>query len=219
MQEINNENSIIARILRGELELNNRDVKNLATADLSEYAEERFKKLAEEITETVNKNRSLRKEMKEKLETAEQENHLVKAELANMQEQIDDLRNEKNKVKYSNTFPLIMGMLTLIAGSVFPTLIVSLFTSSIWWLFTTMVLGFAAGIGTDIYLAGKYSKKLKIINSEIKRLENERLELIEEKEFDISKTQENERKNNIVRNIYKDRYNSVNHENDLNNNM
>ena len=219
MQEINNENSIIARILRGELELNNRDIKNLATADLPEHAEERFKKLAEEIAETVDKNRILRKEMKEKLETAEQENQVVKAELANMQEQIDYLKNEKNKLKYSNTFPLIIGMLTAIAGSVFPTLLVSLFTNSIWWLFTTMVLGFAAGIGADIYLAGKYSNKLKSINSEIKNLENERLELIEEKEFDVSKTQENERKNNIVRNIYKDRYNKVNQETNLNNNI
>jgi len=49
MQEINNENSIIARILRGELELNNRDIKNLATADLPEYAEQRLKNLQKKL--------------------------------------------------------------------------------------------------------------------------------------------------------------------------
>jgi len=157
--------------------------------------------------------------MKQKLEFVENNDMFVKKTLSKMDNKINDLKNEKNKLKYSNSFPLILGILTTIVGSVFPTLLVSLFTNSIWWLFTTMVLGFAAGIGVDIYLAGKYSNKLKNINSEIKKLENERLEFIEEKEFDISKTQENERKNNIIRNIYKDRYNRVNHENDLNNNI
>lgn len=218
MQEVNDEDRIIRRICSGELSITNRDIKNLKTANLSPEKEENFRKLAQEINETLDRNQQIRQEMREQIEFVEKDN-FVKNTLERCQEKIDKLRTERNKYRYTSGFALMVGTIAPFIGGLIPTLLVSLFTGNIWWLMTTLLLGFSTGVGIDIYLVGKNHKKLERIDGAIKKLEQDRLNAITDGEIDLSKTEEVEVKSNIVKYIYKERNSTTHHENDLNANL
>ena len=218
MLEIKDEDRIIGKICRGEISITDRDIKNLATANLDEAHEENFRKLAQEINETLERNQNLRKEMKEQIEFVEKDN-FVKNTLERCQEKIDKLRTERNKYRYTSGFALMVGTIAPFIGGFIPTLLVSLFTGNIWWLMTTLLLGLSTGVGIDIYLVGKNHKKLERIDGAIKKLEQDRLNAITDGEIDLSKTKEVEVKSNIVNYIYKERNSTTHHEDDLNVNL
>ena len=218
MLEIKDEDRIIGKICRGKISITDRDIKNLATANLDEAHEENFRKLAQEINETLERNQNLRKEMKEQIEFVEKDN-FVKNTLERCQEKIDKLRTERNKYRYTSGFALMVGTIAPFIGGFIPTLLVSLFTGNIWWLMTTLLLGLSTGVGIDIYLVGKNHKKLERIDGAIKKLEQDRLNAITDGEIDLSKTKEVEVKSNIVNYIYKERNSTTHHEDDLNVNL
>lgn len=204
MQEIKDEDRIIGKICRGELSIVDRDIKNLANANLTEAEEENFRKLAQEINETIDRNQALRQEMKEQLEVVENNDFFVRKTLSKIDNQINDLRYQYNKKKFTPAWKLVLGtLLTIFLGFV-PPFIVSIFTASIWALGIATFVGFFTGVGIDIGLAVKSVDKCEAIQKQIKELEKARLEIISDG-VDDTKTQENETKMNIVKNIYKTR--------------
>jgi len=211
MLEIRDEDRIIGRISRGEISITNRDIKNLANANLTEAEEGNFVKLADEIKETVERNQKLRNEMKEKIDFVEKD-YFVKDTLGRLQAKLDKLRAERNKYRYTSSFALIIGTIAPFIGGLIPTLLVSLLTSSAWLLMTTLLLGFFSGVGIDIYLVGKNRRKLEKIDETIKKLEQDRLDVLTDGEMDLSKTEEAEVKSNIVKNIYKTREQEKEHQ-------
>ena len=218
MLEIKDEDRIIGKICRGEISITDRDIKNLATANLDEAHEENFRKLAQEINETLERNQNLRKEMKEQIEFVEKD-YFVKDTLSKVDAKINELKSEYNKKRNIPLSKIMLGtMLTLILGMGLPML-ASIFSSSLWVLGTATFVGFFTGVGIDLGLIVKSQNKLDEIQKQIKSYENDRLNVITDGEIDLSKTEEAEVKSNIVKFIYKEREKETTQENDLNNNL
>lgn len=111
---------------------------------------------------------------------------------------------EYNEKRFTPSWKIILGtLLTLILGMGLP-LIASIFSSSLWVLGTATFVGFFIGVGIDLSLIVKSQNKLEDIKKQIKDLEKARLDIISDG-VDDAKTQENEIKMNIVKNIYKTR--------------
>lgn len=200
MQEINEEDRIIGKIYRGELSIVDRDIKNLATANLSVAEEENFRQLAQEINETIDRNRQIRKEMEERVAAAEQKH---KAYLENIDEKIVLLKEKRDKLKYGNAFSSIAMTMCFLAAGFIPGIIASAFTQELWVILTAAMLGAFTGFGVVIARIYKNSLKADKFEKQIRSLEQERLEVLEGKELDASRTQEYEVKHNIVKHIYK----------------
>ena len=200
MKSSKNEDRIIARILRGELSIDNKDIEHLANADLTEEQEQIFNNLADEIKETVKENRAKRKEVQAKIEQVETD-PLDKIDLLRIE---DDIRDANIKLKNAKDKPLslLCGGLgaTVVFGLAFP-LIASAFTSSLFWLVSTFLVGFNLGVIPATLLIGKSYKDQEKLKQQIKKLEQERFELLESKnsnmpERDVEKTK------NITKHIY-----------------
>ncbi len=211
MKEIKDEDRIIGKICRGEISITDRDIKNFEIADLTEEKEENFRKLAQEINETLDRNQQLRKEMKEQIEFVEKSDYIVKSALLKIDNKIRELENKYNEKRYTPAWKLVLGtLLTLILGMGLP-LFASIFSSSLWVLGTLTFVGFFTGVGIDIGLAVKSQNKCEEIQKQIKDLEKARLEIISDG-VDVTKTQENEIKMNIIKHIYKVREREDHHE-------
>ena len=209
MQEIKDEDRIIAKILRGELRIDNLDIEYLVKADLTIEQEEIFDKLADEIKETINKNKTERNEIEEKINKAEQDRFtklelmLTESEIRDKKEQIKSLDN--NMIKY------IVGELAL-------TLILMLVSSFalsgliFWNMFTTICVALIGAL--SIFSSVKFTtKKIAKIKLKINKLENERLELIEDQKLiSIKNYAEVVRKKNFVNRIYKEKEINFNEE-------
>ncbi|MBQ9795499.1 MAG: hypothetical protein IJW36_00870 [Clostridia bacterium] len=218
MQEIKDEDRIIGKICRGELSITNRDIKNLATADLGKRQEERFEQLADEIKATLERNRKIRKEIQEKLQLAEQ-NEKIKQQLEETDREIRELKYEYSKKRYTSAWKMMIGAIIPFCLGLVPALIISLFTSSLWALGSAVFIGFFTGVGIDVKLAVNSQNKSEKLENEIKKLEQDRLALIEASEYDASKKQENEVKSNIVNRIYKESFIITSPEDDCNINL
>jgi ABC-type multidrug transport system fused ATPase/permease subunit len=209
MQEIKDEDRIIAKILRGELRIDNLDIEYLVKADSTIEQEEIFDKLADEIKETINKNKTERNEIEEKINKAEQDRFtklelmLTESEIRDKKEQIKSLDN--NMIKY------IVGELAL-------TLILMLVSSFVlsglifWNMFTTICVALIGAL--SIFSSVKFTtKKIAKIKLKINKLENERLELIEDQKLiSIKNYAEVVRKKNFVNRIYKEKEINFNEE-------
>ena len=209
MQEIKDEDRIIAKILRGELRIDNLDIEYWVKADLTIEQEEIFDKLADEIKETINKNKTERNEIEEKINKAEQDRFtklelmLTESEIRDKKEQIKSLDN--NMIKY------IVGELAL-------TLILMLVSSFalsgliFWNMFTTICVALIGAL--SIFSSVKFTtKKIAKIKLKINKLENERLELIEDQKLiSIKNYAEVVRKKNFVNRIYKEKEINFNEE-------
>lgn len=205
MLEIKDEDRIIGKICRGELSIVDRDIKNLATANLTEAEEENFRKLAQEINETIDRNQNIRKEMKEKVVVAEQKHG---EDLEIIDEQIELLTIQRDKFKYGSAGGMMLGVLACLAGGVIPGFIVGAFTNILWVVITAALLGTFTAMGIGAYRIYKSSLKAGKLDEQIKELRKQKLCLIEqcyENGVDLSKTEEDEVKSNIVKNIYKTR--------------
>lgn len=204
MQEIKDEDRIIGKICRGELFFDRDDIKNLANANLTEAEEENLIKLAQEIKETVEKNQNLRKEMKEKLEFVENSDFIVRSAISKIDNKIQELQNEYDQKRYTPSWKFVGASLIMLISTFGLGYIVSLITPAIWALIFASMGGFFGSFGIFAGLAIKSQNRLDAIKERIKDLEKSRLEIIADG-VDESKTQENERKMNVVKNIYKTR--------------
>ena len=199
MQEIKDEDRIIAKILRGELSFSSSDIVDLEKADLTEEREEQLSKLAKEITETVEKNKELRKEVADKAKVVES-NSLIKFDLWCIEDELSslrkDLKNKKSRFKILASGAVAIFILTF--GLIE---IVSLFTNSLIWLLLTSLGVVHLGMIPTVVLAEKSEKDREKIRDKIAKLEQERLKDLDYKpenmpESDIEKTK------NIAKHIY-----------------
>ena len=203
MKEIKDEDRIIGRICRGELSITNDDIKNLETANLTEQQEEYFKKLAREINETIDRNQTVRKEMKEKVAVAEKQ---YGDYLEIIDEEIEYLSIKRDKLRYGSGWSMMLGILIFLASCFIPGIIAGIFTEALWVLITSSMLGSFTSLGFMLYRIYKNSLKSDEFDKKIKQLETKKLCVIEqgnEVVIDLSKRQEDERKSNIVKHIYK----------------
>ena len=214
MQEIKDEDRIIGKICRGELSFDRDDIRNLEDANLSIQEEESFIKLAEEIKETVERNQNLRNEMKEQIKFVEKD-HFVKETLEKIDNKIQELQNKYEQKRYTPSWKLVGESLIMLISTFGLGLIVSLITPAIWALIFASLGGFFVSFGIFAGLAVKSQNKLDAIKQQIKKLEKDRLEIIEDG-IDETKIQENKAKINIVRDIYKERKEEIHTEDILN---
>ncbi len=204
MLEIRDEDRIIGRICRGELSIVDRDIINLASGNLTEKQEENFRKLAQEINETIDRNQTLRQEMKEKIDFVENSDYIVKSALSKIDNKIDDLKIEYHAKKYPALWKILIGAISPFVLGIVPTWILSLFTSSVYVLLPVFFVTLMMGCGILGKLVISNVNKCDKIEKQIKDLEKARLEIVSDG-VDVTKTQENEIKMNIVKNIYKTR--------------
>ena len=176
---------------------------------LQNRQEGKYLKLADEIKETINKNKTERNEIEEKINKAEQDRFtklelmLTESEIRDKKEQIKSLDN--NMIKY------IVGELAL-------TLILMLVSSFalsgliFWNMFTTICVALIGAL--SIFSSVKFTtKKIAKIKLKINKLENERLELIEDQKLiSIKNYAEVVRKKNFVNRIYKEKEINFNEE-------
>ena len=204
MQEIKDEDRIIGRIYRGEWSFDSEDIRDLENGNLSMQEEESFIKLAEEINETIKRNQNLRKEMKEKLDVVENSDYIVRSALSKIENKIQDLKYQYNKKRYISSWKLMGSAMLMLLSSFIAGGLVSMLTSAIWALALATCGGFLLSFGVFAGFAVKNQKKCEEIQKQIKDLEKARLDIISDG-VDETKTQENEIKMNIVKNIYKTR--------------
>ena len=214
MQEIKDEDRIIGKICRGELSFDREDIKDLANANLTEAEEENFRKLANEINETLDRNQNIKKELEEKIRFVEKD-HFVQEALSKIDNKIQELQNKYEQKRYTPSWKLVGASLIMLISTFGLGLIVSLITPAIWALTFASLGGFFVSFGIFVGLAIKSQNKLDAIKQQIKDLEKARLEIIEDG-IDETKTQENKTKMNIVKNIYKTRQQENHHEDILN---
>lgn len=211
MQEIRDEDRIIGRICRGELSIVDRDIKNLAKANLTEVEEENFRKIAQEINETIDRNQTLRQEMKEKIDFVENSDYIVKSALSKIDNKIKDLQYEYAKKRFISSWKLMGASIIMLLSAFIPGLLVSMFTQAFWALVFASVGGFLASFGVFAGRGVKSQNQCEEIQKQIKDLEKARLEIISDG-VDETKTQENEIKMNIVKNIYRTREQEKQHQ-------
>lgn len=215
MQEIKDEDRIIGKICRGLCSITDKDIENLANANLTEKQEENFRQLAKEINETIDRNQSLRQEMKQKVVVAEQKHG---EDLEIIDEKIELLESRRDKLKYGDPLSMMLWALIFVASGLIPGFIVGMFTDVLWIMATAVILGAFTGLGVALHRIYKNSLKADKIGKQIQELKNEKLAIIEQchgNEADLSKAEENEVKNNIVKNIYKTRKIETEYEDEL----
>ncbi len=201
MKEIKDEERIIGRILRGELSFSDHDFINLDKADLSVEREEQLGKLAQEITEVISQNKELRKEVEEKVETAESDT-FTKLDLVVIEEELRCLKDDLKRLTYHERGKkLLIGAGVTVAIGLSIPLIVSLFTNSLPILLFACIASYCLGIIPTMASIKKSDNKLKQIKERIVKLEQERLKLLDFKSENMIE-RDVERTKNLTKHIY-----------------
>ena len=201
MKEIKDEERIIARILNVELSFSDRDIVNLENAVLTQENEEQLVKLAGEITEVVEKNKELRKDVEEKIVKAEKDPY-DKLNLLVIESELRDLKEDlKRHTYYESGKKLLIGAAVTIALGLISPLILTFFTSSLAILLSAGLSSYFVGMISTMASIKKSDKEGKLIKEQIAKLEKERLDILGYQsenmfESDVVKT------NNIAKNIY-----------------
>ncbi len=204
MQEIKDEDRIIGKICRGELSFDREDIKDLENANLTEREEENFIKLADEIKETVERNQKLRKKMQEEINFVENGDFFVKKTLSKIDNKIQELQNEYNQKRFTPGWKLVVPSVLMLLSAFATGGLISFVTTAVWALALATCGGFLLSFGVFAGFAVKNQLECEEIQKQIKDLEKARLEIISDG-VDETKTQENEIKMNVVKNIYKTR--------------
>ena len=204
MQEIKDEDRIIGKICRGELSFDRGDIKDLENGNLSMQEEENFRKLTQEINETLERNKNLRQDMKEKLAFVENSDYIVRSALSKIDNKIQDLKYQYHKKRDISSWKLMGSSILMLLSAFIAGGLVSMVTTAIWALGLATCGGFLASFGVFAGFAIKNQMKCEKIQKQIKDLEKARLEIISDG-VDETNTQENEIKMNIIKNIYKAR--------------
>ncbi len=201
MLEIRDEDRIIGRICRGELRFLAQDIEDLVEGKLNEDEEQDLKNVVEVVNKTIERNQKIRNEMKEKVATVEKSDFFVKKTLSKIDNQIEELEIKRNKYKHGTRLSQSIGLLTWMASIFVPGLVVGCFTTDIWAVLGAALIGSIVGSGVALTNVVKSQDKAEKLDKRIKELELAKLEIIEDG-VDVTKTQENEIKINIVKNIY-----------------
>lgn len=201
MLEIRDEDRIIGRISRGELRFLSQDIEDLVEGKLDEDEEQDLKNIVEVVNKTIERNQKLRNEMKEKVAAVEKCDFFVKKTLSKLDNQIEELKIKRDKYKHGTRLSITLGTLAWMASILVPGLVVGCFTTSTWLIIGAAVIGSVVGSAVALSRIVKSHDKADKLEKRIKELELAKLEIIEDG-VDVTKTQENEIKMNIVKNIY-----------------
>lgn len=200
MKEINEKDRIIAKILRGELSFSNTDIANLESGNLPEEREQELTALADEIKETAENNSKLRKFINENISKTE-ENPFTKLGLVCIEEDLRNCHEDLDTAEKRHRSNISLGaLMTMIFGIAVP-MIVSLCTTSLIWSLITLVSGFSLGIGPSLLIERKILKDQRLTKEKIKKLEQERFEILGyEKQNMLEKDVKNSK--NMIKHIY-----------------
>ena len=194
------EERIIERILSGELSFSSKDIVDLETGKSTEEKEGLIIKLADEMKKAVEANNEIRKEVQEKIVNVEKDTY-NKIELSMIEEDIRDFNKSLNDSEKSYNKNVIRGIISTFAFGIALPLVASLFTSSTLILLTILLTGAGLGIVPCVLIERKLLKNKKNLQEEIKKLEQERFELLGYKKNEMFESTV-ERTKNITKQIY-----------------
>lgn len=200
MEEIRDEDRIISRILNGELSFSDKDIKDLASANLSKEREEKLVQLATEIQEKVKHNNELRKEVEERAQLAEKDT-LTKLDLYGIEEDLRNLHKDLDQNEIKEFKNLTTGVIATVGFGILMPLIVSIFTNALIPLLLTLFVGVNLGILPTVLAEKKILNQKKQTKQKIKELEQERIKLLEYKS-EIMNEHDVERTKNAAKQVY-----------------
>ena len=203
MEGFGEEERIIARILKGEISFSDREIKNLASADLSEKEEEQLFQLATEIQEKIKQNKELRKDVEEKANVEEKDLY-KKLDLFGIDDEIKAIKTELNETEIGLFKNVTKGVIATISFGILMPIIVSIFTSSLVPLLITLVSGITLGIVPCVLIEKKILSNRKALKEKILKLETERLNSLGYKSENMFES-DIERTKNAAKHVYNSR--------------